>query len=220
MSEGTTKLRAAIATALLPSGGLIAGVALGDLVFAGLTAHTAAPLRVTLAATPALAGITLGSGLWGMYIERLSGLGRSRRMALAGILGFVPMTFGLAVALQLIEPLAVKAAGPAIPIHRLFTLLFVPTAFLVGASMSFAIASTLRDWRSGRRLAILGGLAAAVAFLLIDLAMEAAGWKVGAPGAARRLTMLTVAFVGAIGAGFATGLVIGSALPRDAGRRT
>ena len=47
-----------------------------------------------------------------------------------------------------------------------------------------------------RRLAWRAGLAGGAAFLAVDLLMDALGWRVGAPGAAERFTMLTVMFTG------------------------
>jgi hypothetical protein len=44
------------------------------------------------------------------------------------------------------------------------------------------------------------GLAAGGAFQAVNLIMQAAGWVVGAPGAAERATMLTVMGLGNIGA--------------------
>jgi hypothetical protein len=63
------------------------------------------------------------------------------------------------------------------------------------------------------------GLAAALAFLAVNLAMEAAGWVVGGPRAAERFTMLTVMFAGDLGAALAGGAVLGWTLQTTARRR-
>lgn len=44
----------------------------------------------------------------------------------------------------------------------------------------------------GLVIAALGGLAVSFALLTISLVMESAAWMVGAPGAAQRLTVITV----------------------------
>ena len=41
-------------------------------------------------------------------------------------------------------------------------------------------------------MALRVGLTAGLAFLAVNLGMEALGWQVGGPGAAERATMLTV----------------------------
>jgi hypothetical protein len=52
----------------------------------------------------------------------------------------------------------------------------------------------------GLRLAIPAGLAAAAAFLAVDLLMDAVGWRVGAPDAGRRATMVVVTAIGLLAA--------------------
>jgi hypothetical protein len=47
------------------------------------------------------------------------------------------------------------------------------------------------------------------AFLLVNLVMYQLGYKVGAPGAAERATMLTVMMAGSLGAALAGGAAIG-----------
>jgi hypothetical protein len=63
-------------------------------------------------------------------------------------------------------------------------------------------------------MAVRVGLASAAAFLVINLAMEAAGWVVGAPRAAERFTMLSVMFAGMIGAALTGGSVLGWTLAK------
>jgi uncharacterized membrane protein len=41
------------------------------------------------------------------------------------LLGFAPITLALSIGLSVIEPLAIEVAG-TLPVHRVFTLLFVP----------------------------------------------------------------------------------------------
>lgn len=72
-------------------------------------------------------------------------------MVWAGILGFVPITLVLGFVLQLIEPIAVARLGTQIPLHRLFTLLFVSTAFLIAGTGGLALGVGLRNRRQARR---------------------------------------------------------------------
>jgi hypothetical protein len=68
----------------------------------------------------------------------------------------------------------------------------------------------------GLRLAIPAGLAAAAAFLAVDLVMDALGWRVGAPDAGRRATMVVVTAIGLLAAATSAGGAIGAMLPRPA----
>jgi hypothetical protein len=200
-------------------GGLLVGVAVGFLVFELLPggddfAHPP-PLNVTLAALPALAGFTVGSATWGVRMGRLAGGADRRRLAIAGALSFGPMTVALGIGLSALEPIAVAGFGGGLPVHRLFTVLFVPTAFLIAGVSAWAVGLGLRRPRLALALLWQVGLAAAAGFLVVNLALEAAGWVVGAPGAAERATMLTVMFAGNVGAALAGGASMGLALHRS-----
>lgn len=140
---------------------------------------------------------------------RLAQAGHWRRMALAGGLGFAPISIGLGIALQVLEPIALREYGDWLPLHRLFTVLFVPTAFLIAGVSAGSIGLALRNRPLAWRLLWQVGLAAALAFLVVNLLMESAGWVVGAPRAAERFTMLTVMSVGNLGAALAGGAVMG-----------
>jgi MFS family permease len=217
-----SRLRPAVSGAFLTLltlvGGLLIGVLVGNAMFAALPAQLNDPLRIGLAALPALAGMVVGSALWGVSMGRLGQRDERRRLAWAGILGFVPITLLLGLLLQVIEPIAVARVGAQIPLHRLFTLLFVPTAFLIAGAGGLALGFGLRQRRSAWALALRSGGAAALAFLLVNLLMEALGWRVGAPRAAERFTMLTVLLISDLGAALAAGAVIGVTLVRH-GRR-
>jgi hypothetical protein len=140
-------------------------------------------------------------------------------MAAAGMLGFVPVTILLAFALLRLEPIAVEKFGAHLPIHRVFTLFFVPTAFLIAGVSAWAIGRGLKDGALAASLLWRVGTAAALAFLAVNLAMEAAGWVVGAARAAERFTMLTVMFAGDLGAALAGGAVLGWTLEMTTRRR-
>lgn len=215
------KLRAALAgvgiTIVALFGGLLLGLVLGTLVFDILPGHSFVnpnPVNIFIAALFALTGFVAGSALWGVGMGRLAHARETKRMAIAGALGFAPVTLGLALLLQALEPLAVEKLGAQFPIHRLFTFFFVPTAFLIAGASAFAIGIGLRDRGLARRLFWRAGLAAAAAFALTNLLMESIGYVVGAPGAAERATMLTVLFTGNIVAAIAGGAVMGLVLAR------
>jgi hypothetical protein len=71
----------------------------------------------------------------------------------------------------------------------------------------------MKEWR----IALTTGAASALAFLIVYLAMDAAGWRVGSPGAARRATMLVVTALGSLSATIAAGAALGRQIKVDIG---
>jgi hypothetical protein len=207
-----------LATAATLIGGLVLGIAIGSTIVEALPGHMVG--SEGLISAFALAGL-VGSGLtWGWTMNRLAGTGEPRRAALAGVLGFSLPTFISMFTLFALEGAAenaIRSAGlQPPPIHRIFTVLFVPTAFILAACGAWALGRALREPRLARRLALSAGLAAAIGFLAVNLSMEALGWIVGSPGAAARNTMLTVLAVSAVGAALAGGTAVGVYLSRSA----
>lgn len=210
---GRIMAKSALLTVVTLFGGMLIGFATGDLVFRLIPGSSVDDVRVghaVIAAIPALLGFLVGGAVWGVQMGRLAGTGEIRRMAWAGMLGFGPLTIALALGLALAEPGIVARTDT--PLHRIFTLLFVPSAFLIAGVSAFAIGKGLRDDKLALTLLWQVGLAAAITFLVVNLIMEAAGWVVGAPGAAERATMVTVLALGNIAAGLIGGGWMGRAL--------
>jgi hypothetical protein len=186
-------------------GGLIGG----SLIFHTMIEQAPDLLTYTLAAI-AFFGVTLGSSaLWGASMARLARSPASRRAAWAGMLGFVPIAFVLNIVLVAIEPIAFRAS---LPVHRMFTVLFVPSTSLIAGTSSLALAWALGWGRAAPALAVRVGLTAALAFLAANLAMEALGWVIGAPGAEERGTMITVLITCNLWAALAGGAMLGVTL--------
>ncbi len=211
-------IRSALMTVITLFGGIAVGVTMGQLVLELIPGSDANNLRIghaLIAAVPAFGGVLAGGAAWGMQVGRLAGAGQTRRMAIAGMVGFGPITILLAVGLGLGEPAIVSALFETAPIHRVFTLLFVPSAFLITGASVYAAGRGLGDAALARRLFWKVGLAAAGAFLLINLVMESLGWVIGAPGAVERFTMLTVLALSNLGAALVGGGVLGFLLARE-----
>jgi hypothetical protein len=214
VSRAYATVAGAAVTVLALVGGLIVGIFGGSLTFHTLVGKAPDPLTYTLAALIFFGGTLGGSALWGAAMARLAGSPARWRAAKAGMLGFVPITFILNLVLAAAEQL-VERAG--LPLHRMFTVLFVPSAFLIAGASTLALAWALRWRQAAAALAVRVGIAAALAFVCVNLAMEALGWLIGAPGAAERGTMITVLLAGNLGAALAGGAVLGAML-RQPGR--
>ena len=223
MSSGQLMWVGAWKTVATLFGGLLAGLLLGNLVFSVLPGFSVTNPKVqnaVIAAIPTIIVFAVGSAAWGRSMGRLTGVDEPRRMAWAGILGFAPITIVMGFLLFRLEPVALERFGERLPIHRVFTLLFVPTAFIIASVSAWAIGVGLRDKPLSRALAWRVGLTSAAAFLAVNLVMEAAGWVVGAPRAAERATMVTVMSLGNLVAALSGGAVLGLRLGRRAARAT
>ena len=210
-----TMIQGALLTVLTLFGGLCLGSAIGFSVFEALPGHSIvspSAVHISLAALPAFAGFLGGSAAWGVLMGRLAGRRDGRRLALAGMVGFAPITLTLGIGLSAIEPYVLEQLGAWLPVHRLFTLLFVPAAFLIAGVSAWAAGLGLGRRPLAWALLWRVGGAAALAFLGVNLVMEACGWVVGGPNAAARYTMLTVMILGNLGAALAGGAVMGAAL--------
>jgi len=211
--------RAALTTVALLFGSILVGIGLGHVVFSAIPGHSMtdpAPLHAVIAAIPMFFVLIAGGAMWGIKMGRIAGSDNRRRMALAGVLGFLPITLLVAFGLLVLEPIALEASR--LPIHRLFTLLFVPSAFLIAGISAWSIGRGLQDSRLAHSLLWKCGLAAAIAFLGVNVAMELLGWVVGAPGAAERATMIVVMSLGNLAAALAAGGLLGYLLRRYAKR--
>ncbi len=204
-------LQGAFLTVLTLFGGLAIGFLLGSTLYnvlPGSTIENPLPMHITFAAVPALAGFLAGGAAWGIGMGRLAGATETRRLAFAGLTGFGPVVLIVALFLSVVEPPLLANFGASTGIHRIFTLVFVPSAFLIAGISAWAIGRGLRNNALAVSLFWRVGLAAGVSFLLINLIMEASGWVVGAPGAGERFTMLTVMGLGNVGAAFVGGGVM------------
>jgi hypothetical protein len=209
-SRRSAVIRSALVTPLCLIVTFFIGALLGDLIFFGLPGHIQDEPKAALAALPALACTIAGGALWGRAIAGIVHMGAARRMMWAGALGYAPTLLLVGITLTVLEKLIVEQRrGPDIPIHVVFTLLFTAAALVVAAVGALALGVALRRSNLMLRLAIGSGLAAGITFLVVDLMLDGVGYRVGAPGAAERATMITVVLTGNVAASLAAGDVIG-----------
>jgi hypothetical protein len=209
-------IRCGLVSGLILVGGMLAGLLAGFAVN-GLPMHVPEQTKNLLSALPVLAIITAAGAGWGLAMARLTGIAESRRMTWAGALCFSPSILAAGIALSLLEVAIVERGGGSdLPVHQVFSLLFVPATFCVAGIGGLAMGLAAKDWALAFKLFLASGFAGGLAFLAVNLVMDALGWRVGAPGAAERATMLTVTMAGSLAAAVVGGAVIGVLLGRYA----
>jgi uncharacterized membrane protein YozB (DUF420 family) len=175
-------------------------------------------VKVVIAGAAALGAMVFASVRWAASIGQRLGVEDGHRLRWAGALSFGPAAILTGLVLTLLEPRALGAH--AFPIHVVYGLLFVPASFAAATLTISVICVGLRvRVREAWRIALTTGAAAALAFLIVYLGMDAAGWSVGGPHAARRATMLVVTALGSLSAAIAGGAALGAALARGASTR-
>ncbi len=196
-------------TALYLVGGMLAGLAAGFAVH-GLPMHVPEATKNVLSAVPTIILITAAGALWGRSLGLHLAPAMVHRFVWAGGLAYGPAILLAGLGLTLLEVTLVERGRlPQLEIHILYTLLFVPATIMIAGTGALAIGLATGSNRLAASMGARAGLAAGLAFLVVNLAMDALGWRVGAPGAAERATMLTVTALGALAASLAGGWAMG-----------
>ena len=195
-------------------GGLVVGIGLGAVI--GAPAHS---VRNVIAGVVAVICMACAGGLWARSLARA--VGRTTNLDVsaatrAGAWSFGPITIAVALILTVLEQILVGGPkGPVSAIHVVYGFLFVPAASIIAGLTTWIVVRTLLvDPHERRRVALATGMATGGAYLAIYLVMDAAGWRVGAPDAARRATMVVVTGVASTGACLAGAFTLGRALMR------
>jgi hypothetical protein len=210
-----TIFASAVATAFILFAGIFAGIVAGAFVNDTLPGHSTDPVNLALSMIAALTAFAAGGAVWGWAMSRITRSADGRRMAWAGAIGFAPTAILVVLALTVSENLIVEQRqGPELPIHNVFTILFVPAAAIISGVGGFAMGIGARNRVAARKLAWVCAVAGGVAFLFVNLTMDALGLRVGAPGAAERATMLATALLGDLAAALVVGGMIGTVLLR------
>ena len=201
--------RAAYTTTLTLFGSLLLGFGLA-IALSNLPMHFPEQTMNLLSLLVLLGFLFAGGAFWGRRMAAIVSPDQQRRFSWAGALSYPPSLVLAGISLGMLEQAIVeRGGGPDLPVHVVFTLLFVPAAFFVAAMGGLAIGVALKDGRLALKLTLGAGLLAALAFLLVDLLMDAVGYRVGAPRAAERATMLTVMMAGSLAASLAGGAALG-----------
>lgn len=190
-------------------GGLLLAAAAGGVFDALATPLPVLPRRIFSVAI-AMAVLFQAMNLWSRDMARLAGQPGAQPIGTAGALLLAVLFGTVGFALGMTEPFVVgRAASQGVQIHQVYMILFITATLLIAAAGTFTLGRGLCGNRLAVRLAMGSGIAAATAFLAVALTMDAVGWRVGAPDAAKRATMVVVTTLGLIAAGIAAGAVIG-----------
>lgn len=203
-------LMSAVGTVASLMGGVIVAVVI-NILLDRLRIHASDQILILLA----MILIFGGGALWGVLLTRIHGLPHRMGTSIAGSLSFGLGVIGAATLLHNLERILVaqhRLSG--VPVHIIFTMLFVPATFLVATIGSSAILLVSGNRANWIRSALLTGLTASLSFLIMDLILDGAGMRVGAPRAVEHSTMLTVAFLGSTAAAFSAGAILGLVLSR------
>lgn len=218
---------------LLPiQGALLALVVLGGGLLAAFPASGAVTSLAVRADVPLrpllfLAVLALSGGLagavWAAGVARLVGRRATRRAALAGGAGY---GLASAVAVHLLTTIETRVlahaqAGAAVSMHVVFASTFAGAAFLVVLASVGALGAGIGLGGRAVRPALASAAVGGLVFLVVTLLSDGAGWRVGAPGAEARFTMVVVTAASAsatlLGAGAAAAMQLGRAACAAAG---
>src|SRR5438067_4120851 len=210
-ARGPSVFSEAARTVVYLSGGFIVAMALASAV--GTPSEPFEVVRNVTAGIVALACLSAAAAAWARDLALRAGSTETHRAAWAGALGFGPAVLVVGLALTALEPHVVTRPRLALPLHVVYGLLFVPSAAIVAGVCAWSLTIALRLTPAKRRRVTLAtALAALGAYLAVYLVMELAGWRVGAPGAGRRATMVVVTALAALAATAAGGATLGARL--------
>jgi hypothetical protein len=162
---------------------------------------------------PFLVPFVLAGALWARSLGRIAGYA-SWPLIVAGAVGVAVPTRLMFAVLTWVEANLARILSAGLPIHIVFTIAFATAALLLAGSGGLALGLSLRSARLAARLAFAGGGVGALTFLAVAIGFDLAGFRVGAPNAEQRATMLVVSIVGLWATALAGSAAIGRALTR------
>lgn len=164
---------------------------------------------------------SLGGLLWARRVAKSVGVRRRRSWAFAGAIAYGACAPMAVFALTEAETLLLRRAmeGVEYPMHIAFAVLFSCAVFGVVALTALALGLAASRGREAVGIAASSAAVATMTFLLVNLAFDLAGWRVGAPGAEERFTMVLVLAVGLLVSTFVSGATLTGLLAAGSGDR-
>jgi hypothetical protein len=214
LSSARTIFKFSLMTAASLGGCLVVGFLSANLLFESANVHLSGFLSGLLGFLFLLSFLFGGGAVWGWGVARLM-KADSRSLARGGGLTFGTSVLLVGIALELANGLvgAIASILP-LPIHVGFMLVFVPSAGLIAGLNAHKMTGRLGLDQLKKAVGVNTGITASMAFLVVSLVMLAFGWRVGAPGAEARFTMIRVMLTSNLGAALAGGAAMGWILIR------
>jgi hypothetical protein len=150
--------------------------------------------------------------MWARSLGSRTGLEDNKVMNIAGGLAFTLLVMGGRVLVIAHDPRNIFGPLFHYKQHLLYGVVFVIWTGLVVGGTGLTLGISLKDWKLALKLLGAGFLSGGGTFLVVAFLMDLIGYRVGAPHADERFTMLTVSILGIWSAALVGSAVFGKML--------
>jgi hypothetical protein len=178
---------------------LVAAFPISLLSFGLVTLLTGIELDITKQPGPIVFFLAhwLAGYLWANALAKKAGLefSRAQSLIIGGVFALVTILVAGRIehSEQILGRLRIQYGQPD---HILFGIIFMLGTGAVTGGAGAALGAVQKDWRLALKLLGMGALVGAVTFGTVAFLFDLVGYRVGAPGAEERATMLTVMIIG------------------------
>jgi len=153
--------------------------------------------------------------MWTRSLGSRAGLEKNKVMNIVGGLAFTLLVMGGRMLVIAHDPRNIFGPLFHYKQHLLFGVVFVIWTGLVVGGTGLALGISLKDWRLALKLLVAGFLSGGGTFLVMAFLMDLIGFRVGAPRADERFTMLLVSVSGIWSTALVGSAVFGKVLAKS-----